>query len=1106
MKPSRLTLLTSPKRLTKLITLDDAGRLTKKSAALARGTAQQVEVANAREFAHLLDNLDAHQCLAYGVTERLSARIGPSKYLRPGEISRTRDNFAWCEGPGWLYLDLDGKHDAQDVPRLRSLLAAAMPELNDAPQVWARSSSGGIRNTATGETFKGGLHAYIMVSDAQAIPALGKQLYDALWMNGHGHHELSRGENPAALERCLIDAAVFQPERLDYAAAPVLGEGLERIGGSVLATFNDDATPLNPARVKPLSDDQQAAVSAAKAESKAWALEGITRARKAILDALPPAKREATRRKWLAMDRQTLTPDTPIILRNGQQITAADILANPATYNGQHCYDPQDPHNDNANDSQGVIYADAKGCRVWSLAHGGRLFRIAEQAPDAPADVVALPPEPNRADVVSACYRHRASAVAGGLEAAADEVGATLDYAATCWHDHLAEQARPLHTATRPTQTFNTFEELAAHADATGESLFTLAKLGSGKSRELGGRVVRHAQAQGRPVLTVTVLRALTWQNATLFDATHYSDVEPLLAASHTVSTTVHSLANPRLDNFLQRLEDQKGLVVVDEAAAVSGLLFTTGGILGDHQRHEILRRLEHLAGAGVQFVMLDGDATPTACVLADLLEARVVSCSEQPYADPMAAVYPVQHLSDPLSEKTIKATPCHANIVEALSKGERVVLATDSREQADKLHRVYAPMAAGGALCVHGGNADEPEQAAFRSDPNAEAERWQLVTYSPALSVGVSVTSVEAHVFTFASAGTLDAAGLWQLARRYRRPTGGLVRFIVDAHLCRPQRQRLGLAAIQSDVTTHARNLDALAPNAELRGLVADLWQRNLYQANPLHALLGHLGNIGIDTTLAYSGDASGKDARKQAREAVRAARVERIASAERMDAVQAALFEKQAKATEADQARVERHRITEGLALSADDLEANGNLPTSLVEAALYDNLLTRVRRLSWLQAASQGADLEAATDRPSAFAYMKHTNAQAKVMGGLLDALRDETGRVVVTASKARDVADQYRGRIHVTYRDIPKPPHKKAKAERFTRWARDLLAAWGLECVEKTRPSADAERVYTYAEAEEISRYSERLACKHLAESGCTSKRLKPAWLSGLSGAT
>ena len=438
---------------------------------------------------------------------------------------------------------------------------------------------------------------------------------------------------------------------------------------------------------------------------------------------------------------------------------------------------------------------------------------------------------------------------------------------------------------------------------------------------------------------------------------------------------------------------------------------------------------------------------------------------------------------------------------MEALSKGQRVVLATDSREQADKLHRVYAPMAAGGALCVHGGNADEPEQAAFRNDPNEQAKHYQLVTYSPALSVGVSVTSVEAHVFTFASAGTLDAAGLWQLARRYRRPTGGLVRFIVDAHLCRPQRQRLGLAAIQSDVTTHARNLDLLAPNAELRGLVADLWQRNLYQANPLHALIGHLGNIGIDTTLAYSGDASGKDARKQARDAVRAARVERIASAERMDDQQAVTFERQAKATEADQARLERYRITEGLALSVDDLEANGNLPVALVEAALYDNLLTRVRRLSWLQAASQGADLEAATERPHGFAYMKHTNAQAKVMGELLDALRDETGRVVVTASKAREVADQYRGRIHGTYRDIPKPPHKKATPERFARWVRDLLTGWGLECVEKTRPSADAERVYTYAEAEEISRYSERLACKYLAQSGCTSKRLEAAWLSG-----
>lgn len=1101
-KPAALTLFTARKRLTKHVT-KHGEEIRKESAALARGDAQRVEVANARELAHLLDNLAPEQALAYGVTERLAARIGPRDHLRPGEISRTRDNFTWPAGPGVLFLDLDGKHDADDVPRLRALLAQAMPELEAAPQVWSRSSSGGIRDTATGEIHKGGLHCLILVADAQAIPTIGTQLYNALWLHGEGWHQLSRGENPAALERGLVDASVWQPERLDYAAAPVLGDGLERIGGSVIATFNDDAAPLDQATIKPLSDAQEAAVSAAKADSKAQALENVTRARRELLEALPPAEREPQRRRWLALDRQSLTPDARIILARGECITAAEILADPARFNGAKCFDPSDPDNGSANESQAVIYADAQGCRVWSFAHGGRLFRIEETPQDVPPEVVALPPEPARRDVVSACYRHRAAAVMGGLEAAAEEVGASLEFARVAWFGHLREQAAPLHAAAQPSETFDTFEEVADRFDVTGESLFTLAKLGTGKSRELGGRVVRQAQAEGRPVLTVTVLRALTWQNATIFDAAHYSDAEPLLAAAHTVSTTVHSLAHPKLDAFMQRLEDQKGVVVVDEAAAVAGLLFSSGGILDDRQRFEILRRLEHLAASGVSFLMLDGDATPTATVLADLLGCRVVECSEQHHPDPLAAVYPVQRLTDRVTDKAITATPCHANIVEALAKGERVVLATDSREQAERLHRVYAPMAARGALCIHGGNADEPEQAAFRENPNEQAERFQLVTYSPALSVGVSVTSVAAHVFAFASAGTLDAAQLWQLARRYRRPLLGMVRFIVEPHLCRPQRQPLGLRGIMADITGHARTLDALspAPEPELRGMVADHWQRNLYQANPLHALVGHLANIGIETRLAYSGDASGKDARKQAREAVRAARVERVASAEALEELEADRFERQARAVEADQARLERHRIEQGLALGADDLEPDGKLPAPLVEAALYDNLLTRVRRLSWLQAAAQGADLEAATDRPESFAYMKHTNAQAKVMGELLDALRDDSGAITVTASKARAVADAFRARIRVAYSDIPKPPPRKGRPERFARWARDLLTGWGLECIGKQRPDEYGERLYTYAEAAEITRYSERLAGHYLAKCGSAAKRRKPAWLSG-----
>lgn len=1074
-----LTLFDAQKRLTKRMT-KVGGQISKESAALSRAKAQRVEVANARELAHLLDNLESTQALAYGVTERLSAAIGPRDYLGPGEISRSRENFAWPQGAGVLFLDLDGNHDTDDVPRLREILATAMPELADAPQVWTRSASGGIRDTETGEVHQGGLHAYMLVADAAAIPRIGRQVYDALWLAGWGYYMLSAAAS--VLDRCLIDEAVFQPERLDYAAAPELGEGLERVGGTVVAVHNDDAEPLNPARIAPMSDNEMARLAVVKRDARMAIKPDMERERRAVLDSLPAEKRESRRLQYLAADRGELCGDAVLYFSDGSTACASDILGNVSTYAGKRLADPLEPGYAGG-DNRIAMVTDSGA--IYSHAHGGRLFRIVEAPQEAPEGVVALDPEPDTRDIVAACYRARASAVQGGVEVAADEVGASRAYAASVWNRHLAEQASPLHAATQPVETFDTFNEVA-NAFSAGQSLFTLAKLGTGKSRELGGRAVCAAQADGRPVLAVTVLRALTWQNASTFDAEHYSDHAEILSASNTVSTTVHSMGSSKLDGFIDRLAEQKGVVVIDEAAAVSELLFTAGGILDDRQRYEILRRLEQLVAAGVKFLMLDGDATPCASVLADTLGCRVVKCTEQHYADPLAAVYPVQRQEDAETGKKVSATPCHANIVEALQRGERVVLATDSREQADRLHATYAPMATGGALCLHSGNADETEQVEFRANPNAQAERWQLVTYSPALSVGVSIAAVEAHVFAFVSAGTLDAAGLWQLARRYRRPALGMVRFIVEPHLCRPMRQRLGLREINRDISGHANGLGGLGSMPELRGMIAATWQRNLYDANPLHALIGHLTNIGIETVLAYSSDDSGKDARKLARDTVRHARIERAATAAQLEGDEVMTFERHARAVQEDQDRLERFRIEQGLALGSEDMDGKGNLPRHLVEAALYERLLTRVRRQSWGQIAAQGGNLDDKAQAPG-FAYMKHKNAQARLMLDLVDALRDESGAITVTASKARTVADTFRRRCHVAYGDVPKPPAKKSKAERFARWLRDLLAGWGYECVGREQLREGEERgarVYTYSVDPEIGRYSERLASRHL----------------------
>jgi len=62
--------------------------------------------------------------------------------------------------------------------------------------------------------------------NASDIPRYGKLLFDRLWLAGYGFIALS--SNGAMLDRTIIDAAVFSPERLDFVGKPVISSaGLE---------------------------------------------------------------------------------------------------------------------------------------------------------------------------------------------------------------------------------------------------------------------------------------------------------------------------------------------------------------------------------------------------------------------------------------------------------------------------------------------------------------------------------------------------------------------------------------------------------------------------------------------------------------------------------------------------------------------------------------------------------------------------------------------------------------------------------------------------------------------------------------------------------------
>lgn len=658
------------------------------------------------------------------------------------------------------------------------------------------------------------------------------------------------------------------------------------------------------------------------------------------------------------------------------------------------------------------------------------------------------------------------------------------------WRQHLRNKTLRTHAAMEPTQTFESFDAVAG-TFTSGESLYCLASLGSGKTRHLGSRVVEHARTNGRPVFTATTLRSLTGTNGELFRATHYRAGKPELDTATVVAGTMHSLTSESMAGFVEKLIEYQGVVILDEGAADARLLFESSDIMGSVQRKNTLYLLSRMADAGVQFLILDGDCTDTAAIMADVCRARLVKCTEEEHAQPAAEIHPERKVDNGTT------MPCHADILRKLAAGEPVVIATDGRKQAETLHELYGGMA-GTSLCIHGENAAEPEQAAFLAAPEHEAQRYQLVVYSPSMNVGVSVTSVTPHIYCVAAAGTLDAAGLWQLARRYRKAAGGVVRFIMRHNLCRPQSEAHGAFAIQTDIEAHARALGDVTGTPEIRGLIAATIQNDVFNANPLHALTGHLLNIGLSVTVEQTNTTAGSDERADAQRLVRERNIDGIATADRLHPDEIDYFEASARATQDDQWCLRRNRIERALLVDDDDLEDDGSLPSELVEAAEHEQLETRVTRLANLGLYRMYAKIGDDDDMPG-FAYMRHNDAQCGIMQEILADITTADG-VQYDGPRALEIANKYRARIHHAYGDIPKPT-RRCSQQRAARWLRDLLEAWGHEVSSsREQVSGDRRRTYYVSEDVAISRFSGRFIVRYIRKSTEHRKSLEPAWLS------
>lgn len=381
--------------LTKEFSINPEGELVKVTkGSLVDGRADTVSCADLEAFGELLTTLRHNQALAYGVSGKESARVvvGDRLHECPGAIARNRQHFHFTRSPGILMLDHDADHvtDCFDRDSLRAVLLGVIPELELAPMLWRPSASSHIYDTARDVELQGlrGQRLYIPVQDASDIERLGKSLYTRFWAAGRGRYVLSNSAR--LLDRNIFDNAVWQPERLDYAAGALCLPPLEQrrgpphlweaglVGG--LAPLDSRVIGDISPELKEAADKHRDEARESMREAQGVARDEYVATRAAVLaEESRISVDEADNILRKAMERNELFPDFTIHLDDGGAVTVAQILDNPAKYHAKRCADPIEP--DYRGDRRIAFINLRSGGRpfVFSHAHGGIRYELVRQ-------------------------------------------------------------------------------------------------------------------------------------------------------------------------------------------------------------------------------------------------------------------------------------------------------------------------------------------------------------------------------------------------------------------------------------------------------------------------------------------------------------------------------------------------------------------------------------------------------------------------------------------------------------------------------------------------------------------------------------------------------
>lgn len=1043
----KLTVFTSQNILAKR--MHPSGRW-EAAANMYEGVATVTDVDGLQGLAYLIGGLDARQAIALGVITdgRQQAPITTRKALENGTapvgaIMRGNESFELPQA-GFLFIDVD---DGSEPEQVLQHLEAFLPELAGVRWLALASSRHHVTNPQ-GKTVcrKGGWHLYAeCAAGLHNLPALAKAYEAWAQANGHAHQQTNAGG--ASVWQYPVDTSVWKG-----AASRLIFESVLLPPGFKADRPLRWINPEGGALVIP----HLAAVDRAPAAKQITAGAGKKKQGQA---------RERDDHPAVAA-YNAATDLEEVLERYGYRPLSSSGWATPEQSGasaGAHVYwgDPDTIYHFTSKSALA-----GKSCTAFDLLatyeyRGDRAAAFAAvraKYMPAPADAVKR----DNLDKMGEGARQAWLAwLAGGglryLGRCALLEGVEQRISASAW---AAERNRPelvpeilqgmqivcrrqfggLHApADWLERQHCTIGEAGALLVRGNASAFLQAPLGAGKTE----RALRPLVAAAGPVLIINHLRSLSGELASKMDAQHYLQGEPL-REDRPLVTTIHSLGKWRVQQWIDEVAPT--LVIIDEAAGVADVLGQPGGNMTDRDRLDALGTLEKLRQAGARFVLADGDVTPPARVLADMLGVSEWISAQGEYAQPAVAMH--------YATKT-KGAPATTPLHDAIKGADALALFCDTKTEACAWEQMLP-----GALALHGSNTGETRQAAFLDAPDTSASTEGRIVYTSVLGAGVSVTSVERPVFAVYS-GHLAPHTTWQALRRFRRVADGVIRVQVNLGAGRPRRL---------DAVTDAQ--EWLASWQEYRGIggmgnvfdwlmairaaycaMTDRWQQN-----PAAALRTYLEEAGVAVAVKLGTEGDGDEDHKLARALVKDAELEQFRTAARIDKRELARLQAAPRKTLADAAKERRAVAERNLHLTCSDFDADGNLPPKLAVAIMRGDLENTAKMAAHAWKEPETCMTQTAISTTGKGDHMLRRQLALATFGlvGVDSYSPEKPGAALVTAESAEpflttlDKILPRKGRLALL-RELGLPALPTAKASGRTRmaWLANWLRGWGME---------------------------------------------------------